>query len=256
MEPAMNAELWASNKWLYTAEPAADGPPIPPPCPGSVVAQQALPALTVDVQTPTVKADDPSSSYLTNMDCPVCFSRYDIYRVPKELSCKHNFCAVCLKLLIRNDGGTWLISCPICRASTAVFGGLVCTLQNKESLMSRLENPGPKYGVPCGGSETPESAVRLRSDGHGVSDDESHGNLRMAAKRLVVLFMMLLIILIIILQFVYTGIMKWVLGFLLGVVVIITVLLCFNPNCKMRLSKTGSQQKDIVIMSLPDTCTA
>ncbi|KAG9467378.1 E3 ubiquitin-protein ligase RNF186 [Eleutherodactylus coqui] len=183
-------------------------------------------------------------SYLTDMDCPVCFSRYNIYRVPKELSCKHNFCAVCLKLLIHNEVGTWRIVCPVCRAPTPVFGGLVCTLQNQESLMSRLEEPKTKAKVlePSG---TTEMAIRLDGDGHfDLGDDERHGNLRIAARRLVILLLILLILLIIILQFIYTGIMKWVLGFTLGVVVIITVLLCFNPYCRMRLPQVDSQQKD------------
>ncbi|XP_075047710.1 E3 ubiquitin-protein ligase RNF186 [Mixophyes fleayi] len=224
MEPVINA-----------GEPVSDTPPIPgSPHPESLVEQKEFRSDREDLQPSMVKVDVPSC-YLTNMDCPVCFSRYDIYRVPKELSCKHNFCAICLKLLIRHEEDNWVISCPICRASTAVFGGLVCTLQNQESLMRKLENPDTKAGDPGGASDTPENAVRLSSGAHCVSEDESHGNLQMAAKRLVVLLLMLLIILIIILQFVYTGVMKWVLVCLLGVVVILTVLLCFNPNCNIRL---------------------
>lgn len=187
-------------------------------------------------------------SFLTDMDCPICFSRYDINRVPKELSCKHNFCAVCLKLLIRTEVGAWQIVCPVCRLPTPVFGGLVCTLQNQESLISRLENPKPRAEVlePSG---IPEMPVRL--DDHGQYDlgDERHGNLTIAARRLIILLLILLILLIIILQFVYTGIMKWVLGFLLGVVVIITVLLCFNPNCRMSLPRAASPQKDNDVVS-------
>ncbi|KAM4016921.1 E3 ubiquitin-protein ligase RNF186 [Anomaloglossus baeobatrachus] len=186
-------------------------------------------------------------SCLTDMDCPVCFSRYDVYRLPKELSCKHNFCAACLKLLTCNELGAWRVICPICRAPTPVFGGLVCTLPNQESMMSRLENPKPKV-EPSG---SPELAVSL--DHHGrcdLSDDEPHGNLRMAARRLVILLLILLILLIIILHFLYTGIMKWVLGFTLGVVMIITVLLCINPYCKVRLSsRAESRQKDNEVVS-------
>ncbi|KAM3923101.1 E3 ubiquitin-protein ligase RNF186 [Leptodactylus fuscus] len=205
--------------------------------------------LDVADQQASLHDKDPSphpgpDSCLTDMDCPICFSRYDIYRVPKELSCKHNFCAVCLKLLICNELGTWRIICPICRAPTPVFGGLVRTLQNQESLMSRLENPKPKAEV-FEPSRTPEVAARM--DGHDQCDpgnDERHGNLRIAARRLVILLLILLILLIIIMQFLYTGIMKWVLGFTLGVVVIITVLLCFNPNCRMNFPRADNQQMD------------
>ncbi|XP_077113525.1 E3 ubiquitin-protein ligase RNF186 [Ranitomeya variabilis] len=203
-----------------------------------------------DVPPPEWVQDPPASphngpiSSLTDMDCPVCFSRYDVCRVPKELSCKHNFCAACLKLLICRDLGTWRITCPVCRAPTPVFGGLVCTLQNQESLMSRLENPKPKV-EPSG---TPPLAVT--PDRHcDPSDDEPHGNLRIAARRLVILLLILLILLVIILHFLYSGIMKWVLGFLLGVVLIITVLLCFNPYCKMSPPRADSHQKDNHVVS-------
>nr|DBA15694.1 TPA: hypothetical protein GDO54_003167 [Pyxicephalus adspersus] len=188
-------------------------------------------------------AETPNSCPI-DMDCPVCFSRYDIYRLPKELSCKHSFCAVCLKLLVRNEAGTWKILCPICRAPTAIFGGLVCTLQNQELLMSRLQNPEAKV-VALEASRSPETVVRLEHTSMTwISDEETNGRQWTAAKRMVILLLMLLIVLIVILQFIYTGIMKWMLGFALGVVVIITVLLCFNPYWKVRLSGSRSQQKD------------
>ncbi|XP_073457163.1 E3 ubiquitin-protein ligase RNF186 [Aquarana catesbeiana] len=183
-----------------------------------------------------------TNSCLTDMDCPVCFSRYDIHRLPKELSCKHSFCAICLKLLVCNEAGTWMIACPICRAPTTVFGGLVCTLKNQELLMSRLPTPEA--------SRSTETAIRLDRIGMTwISDEERNRRQWTAAKRLVVLLLMLLIILIVILQFIYTGIMKWMLGFALGVVVIITVLLSFNPYWKLRLPGATSQRKD-------DTATA
>ncbi|XP_073425929.1 E3 ubiquitin-protein ligase RNF186 [Dendrobates tinctorius] len=213
---------------------ASPNPDVPPP--ESVQDQQA----SLHDTDPASSQNGPISS-LTDMDCPVCFSRYDVCRVPKELSCKHSFCTACLKLLICNDLGIWRITCPICRAPTPVFGGLVCTLPNQESLMSRLENPKPKV-EPSG---TPPLVVKPDHYGHcDLSDDEPHGNLRIAARRLVILLLILLILLVIILHFLYTGIMKWVLGFTLGVVMIITVLLCFNPYCKMSPPRLESQQKN------------
>ncbi|CAN2388021.1 Ring finger protein 186 [Pristimantis euphronides] len=241
LHPTCHVDLETETLQRETTTPSAlQGPDVPKSEP--VEDQQASLHDTVPSSHPS-PTHGPDSC-LTDMDCPVCFSRYDIYRVPKELSCKHNFCAVCLKLLIHNEVGTWHIVCPVCRAPTPVFGGLVCTLQNQESLMSRLENPKPKPQV-LDPSRTAEMAIRL--DGHNqfdLGDDERHGNLRMAARRLVILLLILLILLIIILQFICTGIMKWVLGFTLGVVVIITVLLCFNPYCRISLPRVDNQEKD------------
>ncbi|XP_053307544.1 E3 ubiquitin-protein ligase RNF186 [Spea bombifrons] len=176
------------------------------------------------------------ASPLTDIDCPVCFCKYDIHRIPKKLACGHNFCAVCLKLLVRHEHGSWVIICPICRASTAVFGGLVCTLENQESLLSRLEDPDAK-------GEAPEPRQRPNT---ADIKEESPGSLRGVARRVLSLCLILLILLIIILQFVYTGIMKWVLGFILGVVVIIAILLCFNPSCS---SQADATQKDNSVIS-------
>ncbi|XP_053546897.1 E3 ubiquitin-protein ligase RNF186 [Bombina bombina] len=199
-------------------------------------------------KSPSIEKQDISDSFvatLTEMDCPVCFSSYDIHRVPKQLSCKHSFCVVCLKLLVQQENGVWLITCPICRAPTVVFGGLICTLQNKESLMSRLSSPDHmaslrKHDSPC----------RLVTNGGRNVAEENSQNIQIAAKRLIALLLTLLILLVIILQFVYTGIIKWVLGFILGVVVIVTVLICFNPNCRIKLPKTSANlQKDNYIVS-------
>ncbi|XP_018428147.1 PREDICTED: RING finger protein 186 [Nanorana parkeri] len=211
--------------------------------PESSGGQQTVNEGSGDLKTSSAKAGTPICC-LTDMDCPVCFSRYDLTRLPKELSCGHSFCAVCLKLLVRNEAGTWLIACPICRAPTAVFGGLVCTLQNQELLMSQVQNPEGKVAAPEA-SRTPEMAVRLdRTGATWISDAESSGGQWTAAKRMVVLLLMLLIVLILVLQFICTGIMKWMLGFALGVVVIITVLLCFNPYWKMRFLGAASQRKE------------
>uniref|UniRef100_A0A8C5Q7G4 RING-type domain-containing protein n=1 Tax=Leptobrachium leishanense TaxID=445787 RepID=A0A8C5Q7G4_9ANUR len=149
---------------------------------------------------------------LTDMDCSVCFNKYNIYRVPKRLSCNHDFCSECLKRLIRNEAERWVIICPVCRASTAVFGGLVCTLKNKESFMPRLENHDVLLPTKnAGPSQRPNFICRLEIAPRDNHSDESQGNTRTAARRVMSLCLILLIVLIIILQFVYGGIMKWVL---------------------------------------------
>ncbi|KAM5125188.1 E3 ubiquitin-protein ligase RNF186 [Mantella aurantiaca] len=235
----INVEFVESTEDQRDATPSA----LSSPPPESSEVKQMVIEGSGDLKPSSAKVETPNPC-LADMDCPICFSKYDIYRLPKELSCQHSFCAICLKLLIRNEAGTWMITCPICRASTNVFGGLVCTLQNQELLMSRLQNPELKV-TPPEPARSPEMVVRL--DHVGVtwtSDEERNGRQWTAAKRMVILLLMLLIVLIIILQFIYNGIMKWMLGFALGVVVIITVLLCFNPYWKIRFLCAASQQKD------------
>ncbi|KAG8431948.1 hypothetical protein GDO86_019056 [Hymenochirus boettgeri] len=168
-------------------------------------------------------------SSLTDMDCAICFSKYDIYRLPKQLSCKHAFCIVCLKLLIHNEAGAWLIPCPVCRASTFVFGGLICTLPNEGSLMNRLEDPKLQTT-----SQIPKTSVNVDSQSHHDPHREDPTNGPTATRRLTLLVLFLIMLLLIILQFLYTGILNWVLGFILGVIVILTAFLCFNPDCKMN----------------------
>uniref|UniRef100_A0A8C0V3M1 Ring finger protein 186 n=1 Tax=Cyanistes caeruleus TaxID=156563 RepID=A0A8C0V3M1_CYACU len=81
-----------------------------------------------------------SDTATLDMDCMICFNKYSIYRVPKLLDCQHAFCAVCLKLILRKEENTWIITCPLCRKPTFVSGGLIRTLQNKEDILERLEN--------------------------------------------------------------------------------------------------------------------
>ncbi|XP_004916480.2 E3 ubiquitin-protein ligase RNF186 [Xenopus tropicalis] len=189
---------------------------------------------------PSIANQDAVDPEGTDMDCPVCFSKYDIYRTPKELSCRHTFCIVCLKLLLHHEKDAWLIPCPICRCSTTVFGGLICTLPNKESLMSRLEDSGLPQA-----SQGPEVSISMNCGSHHVGIEDGHDSVRMAAQRLAVLLLILLILLIIILQFVYSGILNWVLGFILGLVAIVALLLCFGPNCKVKLPiASATQEKD------------
>lgn len=110
--------------------------------------------------------------------------------------------------------------------------------------MSRLPTPEEKVVAPEA-SRSAETATRLDRIGMTwISDEERNGRQWTAAKRLVVLLLMLLIVLIVVLQFIYTGVMKWVLGLALGVVVIITVLLCFNPYWKLRLQGETSPAGD------------
>ncbi|KAM4702991.1 E3 ubiquitin-protein ligase RNF186 [Rhinophrynus dorsalis] len=253
MDSAITGQLFVERNCNTCSCPSTAGPANTTlSAPGDIqteVAEKLPPPTTctcdqADVHPSTENQDLPQSciSTITDMDCPVCFNKYDIYRVPKQLSCKHTFCIVCLKLLTRHEEATWLISCPVCRASTAVFGGLINTLPNQESLMSRLEYPAPV--------ERTDNKGKFIGQYHPGPEEETQGSLKVAAKRLVALLLILLILLIIILQFVYSGMLKWVLGFFLGVVGIITVLLCFNQSCSIKaISKSSTHQKDNYIIS-------
>ncbi|KAM8927881.1 E3 ubiquitin-protein ligase RNF186 [Pelodytes ibericus] len=219
-----------------TAETEWEGPPGSP-------AMGISDQVTIQPSVPRDHALTASSPPLGDMDCPVCFSRYNIYRVPKRLTCHHHFCALCLKLIVQHQNGAWVIVCPICRAPTAVFGGLICTLENQESLMSRLEAPEVQ-------ERSPKAKTHSSSDSDTTSPvaGNGQGKLRLVAWKMACLLLILLILLILILMFAYSGGKQCILGFILGFIIIITVLLCFNSSCKMS-HRMGNRQKDNSIIS-------
>ncbi|XP_030042132.1 E3 ubiquitin-protein ligase RNF186 [Microcaecilia unicolor] len=178
------------------------------------------------------------------MDCPVCFSRYNSNRAPKLLACQHIFCAICLKLLLRNEDGTWLITCPLCRTSTVVFGGLICSLQTREDLM---DSTSSNFGVQL----SPQSVAcpAESSNGGSPDPDDDESNITATARRLVVLLLILVIVVMIILQFIYSGLLKWVLCFMIIVLVIMSVVLCSRVNFQRALWFIDTQ-KDSQIVSV------
>ncbi|XP_010223995.1 PREDICTED: RING finger protein 186 [Tinamus guttatus] len=189
---------------------------------------------------------------LADMDCLVCFNRYNIYRVPKLLACQHAFCAVCLKLILRKDDKTWIITCPLCRKETVVLGGLIRTLHNKDDIMEHLENPDltlEMYISPTGldsKSWTQTSQETLLREQNTPADN------RLAIQRLVLLLLLLVILTILILPFLYSGLIKWVICLMLTLGVIMSLVLCCNPRlyCSCRGNSLASCHKDTNISAI------
>lgn len=169
-----------------------------------------------------------STASLAEMDCLVCFNRYSPCRPPKVLACQHAFCAVCLKLLLRHEERTWVIPCPLCRKATVVFGGLICSLQDKEEVLDRLEGLALETEVACPVVDLPGASPQPVS-GHG--EEATAGTTsRAAAKRLVLLFLLVAMLIVLVLPFLYTGMLKWALCFLVALGLALSVVLCCNPQ--------------------------
>ncbi|XP_067422984.1 E3 ubiquitin-protein ligase RNF186 [Emydura macquarii macquarii] len=172
-----------------------------------------------------------SKASVADMDCLICFNRYNICRMPKLLACQHTFCEVCLKLILQNEDNTWMIICPLCRKATIVFGGLIRTLRDKEDIVGRLENPCPNTEIHL----SPEglNGVGGYQSSHVMmyeNQDSLNGN-QTAVRRLVLLLLFMVILIILVLPFVFTGMIKWVLCFMLMLGLIMSLLLCCNPRC-------------------------
>ena len=52
-----------------------------------------------------------------HLTCPVCLEKYTD---PRELSCQHVYCKMCLAGLLTVEGSQYLIRCPECRLETEV----------------------------------------------------------------------------------------------------------------------------------------
>ena len=61
------------------------------------------------------------------LNCPVCL---DTYTDPKQLQCNHVYCQQCLgRLVVRNQQGQFILTCPNCRQVTPVPANGVAGLQ-------------------------------------------------------------------------------------------------------------------------------
>ncbi|XP_069774926.1 E3 ubiquitin-protein ligase RNF186-like [Narcine bancroftii] len=75
----------------------------------------------------------------SELDCPICFNKYELFiRKPKLLSCQHCFCAICLKIMVSQQDGSWGVVCPLCRRNTVVIDALISNLPDHPSLMEVL----------------------------------------------------------------------------------------------------------------------
>lgn len=179
--------------------------------------------------------DQPSpTSSVADMDCLVCFNKYSIYRVPKLLGCQHAFCAVCLKLILRKEENTWIITCPLCRKNTFVSGGLIRTLPNREEIMDLLEHPDSCHEVHVSGIGLDSSSWAQSSQDIVNRDQTIPADNRLAVQRLVLLLLLLVILTILILPFIYSGMIKWVICIMLTLGLVMSMVLCCTPKFYWR----------------------
>ncbi|XP_050765621.1 E3 ubiquitin-protein ligase RNF186 [Gymnogyps californianus] len=178
-----------------------------------------------------------STTSSVDMDCLVCFNKYNIYRVPKLLDCQHTFCAVCLKLILRKEESTWVITCPLCRKATSVAGGLIRTLQNKEDITEHLENPdsNPEVHISAIGLDS-NSWTQTNQDAL-YRDENVPADNRLAIQRLVLLLLFVVILTILILPFIYSGLIKWVICLMLTLGLVLSMVLCCTPKFYWRCDR-------------------
>ena len=71
------------------------------------------------------------------LDCSVCL---ETYTDPKLLQCLHVFCRKCLaKLVVRDQQGQLILTCPICRQDTPVPANGTAGLQPAFHIIPFLE---------------------------------------------------------------------------------------------------------------------
>ncbi|XP_056364308.1 E3 ubiquitin-protein ligase RNF186 [Oenanthe melanoleuca] len=193
-----------------------------------------------------------SDTATLDMDCMICFNKYSIYRVPKLLDCQHTFCAVCLKLILRKEENTWIITCPLCRKPTLVSGGLIRTLQDKEDVLERLESldSNPEVYVCAvgldGNSWTQSSQDIL------ITEENSPAHTSLAVQRLVLLLLLGVILAMLILPFMYSGRVKWVICLLLTLGLLMSLMLCCTPkfHCRCKKDSPASCDKEIQVVTV------
>ncbi|XP_058408019.1 E3 ubiquitin-protein ligase RNF186 [Diceros bicornis minor] len=193
--------------------------------------QQSQP---VSAEATTADAADPAGghcgSWDSDLECLVCREPYSYARPPKLLGCQHSFCVVCLKLLLCVQDDTWSIVCPLCRKATTVPGGLICSLRDQEAVVGRLVRPCPEVQLcPQGLVDPATLAAEYPSLAGEDGQDVANAN-RAAARRLAVQLLLLVLLIILILPFIYPGIIKWMLIFIIVLALLTFTLFCCHPR--------------------------
>ncbi|XP_013043299.3 E3 ubiquitin-protein ligase RNF186 [Anser cygnoides] len=183
-----------------------------------------------EVYSPETSYQPSPTSSIADMDCLVCFNKYNVYRVPKLLDCQHAFCAVCLKLILRKEDDTWIITCPLCRKNTSVSGGFIRTLPNKEEIMDHLEHPDAALEVHISPLGLDSSSWAQSSQDVLYRDQNVPADNRLAIQRVVLLLLLLVILTILILPFIYSGTIKWVICLMLTLGLVMSMVLCCTPK--------------------------
>ncbi|XP_068890794.1 E3 ubiquitin-protein ligase RNF186 [Aphelocoma coerulescens] len=193
-----------------------------------------------------------SDTATMDMDCMICFNKYSIYRVPKLLDCQHAFCAVCLKLILRKQENTWIITCPLCRKPTFVSGGLIRTLQNKEDILEHLENLDSNPEVHTYAIGLDSNSWTQSSQDIVITEENSPADTSLAVQRLVLLLLLGVILAMLILPFMYSGKVKWVICLLLTLGLVMSMVLCCTPkfHCRCKKDSPTSCDKDIHVVTV------
>uniref|UniRef100_F7F897 RING-type E3 ubiquitin transferase n=1 Tax=Monodelphis domestica TaxID=13616 RepID=F7F897_MONDO len=194
----------------------------------------------------------PPKSAEGDLECLVCCNRYTYNRLPKMLTCQHTFCAVCLKLLLTIQGDSWTIICPLCRKATSVPGGLICSLRDQAEVVGKLGRNGPEVQLspqqlaqPIGG----EMPIIVEEE----SEASTNAN-RVAARRLTIHLLLLVLLIFLILPFIYPGVIRWVLVFIVCLALLLSSIFCCPPGsrgcCSPAQSPLPRQQKHSHVASI------
>ncbi|XP_026546514.1 RING finger protein 186-like [Notechis scutatus] len=162
---------------------------------------------------------------VSDMTCLICFHPFSLDRLPKLLACQHAFCTACLKMILRQDDRTWIISCPLCRKSTVVFGGLICSLPNLQQVVEQLGPPDPDAGI----AGTPGTAGVQHPSPEMQSWDSGEIN-EAALKRLFLLLLLVSMLIVFVLPFTNAGLLTWFLSFMVVLGGIVCAVLCWDSS--------------------------
>ena len=101
-----------------------------------------------------------------SLQCPICL---ELMTDPKQLSCSHTFCQICLTGLFVSKAGSNSLTCPVCRSVTKVENGDVSNLKTNIPLKSLIADVKDKGQ--CDICETDARAVFYCCDcAHNMCD--------------------------------------------------------------------------------------
>lgn len=210
-------------------------PPVPVPrmaCTKTLQQSQPISAGATTTTTAVAPAGGHSGSTECDLECLVCREPYSCPRLPKLLACQHAFCAICLKLLLCVHDNTWSITCPLCRKVTAVPGGLICSLRDHEAVVGQLAQPCTEVSLcPQGLVDPADLAAGHPSLVGEDGQDEVSAN-HVAARRLAAHLLLLALLIIFIGPFIYPGVLRWVLTFIIALALLMSTFFCCLPSTR------------------------
>lgn len=189
----------------------------------------SLSPVAVMVSAPVPLQQCPFRVSASDMTCLICFHQFSLARLPKVLACQHAFCAPCLKKILRQEDHTWIVSCPLCRKATVVFGGLICSLRNLQHVTEQLGPPDPDAEMAgiLGAAGVWHSQQPPCPEMQSQDSDEIN---QAAIKRLILLLLLVSLLIVFILPFTNTGLLTWCLCFVVVLGGIICAVLFWDPS--------------------------